>query len=166
METSAPPPPPPLPPPTDADRPAAGAGWRRDAPAPGQLTRGWRIATGVTWGLVFVAFTAVWKSSRELGLSTWWLGPVGEPQPVVVMLLPFVAPVAMLLATLNNVRWLPWAGLVASAGTAVVGIADLDRVPRLGLVEVAIAGAAAAVSVASFGGRYRKPEPSAAPEAP
>jgi hypothetical protein len=116
--------------------------------------------------LVFVAFTAVWKSSRELGLSTWWLGPVSEPQPVVVMLLPFVAPAAMLLATLNNVRWLPWGGLVASAGTAAIGIADLDRVPRLGLVEVAIAGAAAAVSVASFGGRYRRPEPSAAPEAP
>jgi hypothetical protein len=116
---------------------------------------------------VFVAFTAVWKSSRELGLSTWWLGPVGEPQPVVVMLLPFVAPVAMLLATLNNARWLPWAGLVASAGTAAIGIADLDRVLRLGLVEVAIAGAAAAVSVASFGGRYRKPEePEVAPDAP
>jgi hypothetical protein len=155
VETSAPPPPPP--PATTVDQPRPGG--TPSAPAPGQLTRGWRIATGVTWGLVFVAFTAVWKSSRELGLSTWWLGPVGEPQPVVVMLLPFVAPVAMLLATLNNVRWLPWAGLVASAGTAAIGIADLDRVLRLGLVEVAIAGAAAAVSVASFGGRYRKPQP-------
>jgi hypothetical protein len=151
---------------TDTARPDAGADGRRATPSPGQLTRGWRIATGITWGLVFVAFTAVWKSSRELGLSTWWLGPVGEPQPVVVMLLPFVAPVAMLLATLNNVRWLPWAGLVASAGTAVIGIADLDRVLRLGLVEVAIAGAAAAVSVASFGGRYRKPETPDAPDPP
>jgi hypothetical protein len=155
VETSAPPPPPP--PATTVDQPRPGGA--PSAPAPGQLTRGWRIATGVTWGLVFVAFTAVWKSSRELGLSTWWLGPVGEPQPVVVMLLPFVAPVAMLLATLNNVRWLPWAGLVASAGTAAIGVADLDRVLRLGLVEVAIGGAAAAVSIASFGGRYRKPEP-------
>jgi hypothetical protein len=130
---------------------------RRVAPAPGQLTRGWRIATGVTWGLVFVALIAVWKVSRELGLSTWWLGPVGEPQPVVVTLLPFVAPVAMLVATLNNARWLPWAGLVASAGTAAIGIADLSHVWRLGLVELAIAVAAAAVSLASFGGRYRKP---------
>ncbi len=162
METSAPPPPPPVTPATDTAR----ADGRRDGPVPGQLTRGWRIATGVTWGLVFVAFTAVWKSSRELGLSTWWLGPVGEPQPVVVMLLPFVAPVGMLLATFNNVRWLPWAGLVASAGTAAIGIADLDRVLRLGLVEVAIAGAAAAVSVASFGGRYRKPEAAVAPGPP
>ena len=91
---------------------------------PGQLTAGWRVVTGVTWGLVFVAFAGVWKVSRELGLSTWWLGPIGEPQPVFVLLLPFVAPVAMVVAALNDVRWLPVAGLVASAVTAVIGFGD------------------------------------------
>jgi hypothetical protein len=117
----------------------------------------------VTWGLVFVAFTAVWKVSRELGLSTWWLGPVGEPQPVFVLLLPFVAPSAMVLATLNNTRRLPWAGLLASAVTAAIGVGDLDRVVRLGIVELAIAGAGAAVSVASFSGLYRGGTPVASP---
>jgi hypothetical protein len=119
------------------------------------LTGGWRLVTAVTWGLVFIAFAAVWKVSRELGLSTWWLGPIGEPQPVFVMLLPFVAPVAMVVATLNHTRWLPIAGLVASAVTAAVGLGDLDRVLRLAIVELAIAGAAAAVSIASFAGLYR-----------
>jgi hypothetical protein len=119
------------------------------------LTGGWRIVTAVTWGLVFIAFAAVWKVSRELGLSTWWLGPIGEPQPVFVLLLPFVAPVAMVVATLNHTRWLPIAGLVASAVTAAVGLGDLDRVLRLAIVELAIAGAAAAVSIASFAGLYR-----------
>jgi len=160
METSAPPPPSPPPPTAEPTTEVA-----RRPPAPGQLTRGWRIVTGVNWGMVFVAFTAVWKVSRELGLSTWWLGPVGEPQPVFVLLLPFVAPSAMLLATLNNVRWLPVGGLVASAGTAAIGVGDLSRVVRLGLVELAIAGAAAAVTVASFSGRYRRPAPDAAPNA-
>ncbi len=131
------------------------AAGRRGAPRPGQLTGGWRIVTAVTWGLVFVAFAGVWKVSRELGLSTWWLGPIGEPQPVFVLLLPFVAPVAMVVATLNHVRWLPIAGLVASAVTAAIGLGDLDRVLRLGVVELAIAGAAAAVSIASFAGMYR-----------
>jgi hypothetical protein len=109
----------------------------------------------VTWVLVFVAFTAVWKVSRELGLSTWWLGPVGQPRPLPVNLLPFVAPAAMVVAALNNARRLPWAGLAASAACAAVGLGDLGRVPRLALVELAIAAAGAAVSVASFSGTYR-----------
>jgi hypothetical protein len=128
---------------------------RRGSPRPGQLTRGWRIVTGATWGLVFVAFTAVWKVSRELGLSTWWLGPIGEPRPIFVLLLPFVAPAVMVLATLNNIRRLPWLGLAASAVTAAIGIGDVSRYTRLGMLEVVIGGAAAAVSVASFGGLYR-----------
>ncbi len=140
------------PPASGEGRVEADAAGRRGAPRPGQLTGGWRIVTGVTWGLVFVAFAAVWKVSRELGLSTWWLGPIGEPQPVFVLLLPFVAPVAMVVATLNNARRLPVAGLVASAVTAAIGLGDLDRVLRLGIVELAIAGAAAAVSIASFAG--------------
>jgi hypothetical protein len=155
METSAPPPSPPATSGTIAGS-VAGTVGRRSAPRPGQLTPGWRIATGVTWGLVFVAFTAVWKVSRELGLSTWWLGPVGEPQPIYVLLLPFVAPALMVLATLNNGRRLPWAGLVASAITAAIGIGDLSRVTRLGIVEIAIGAAAAAVSLASLSGLYRE----------
>jgi hypothetical protein len=150
VETSVPPPPP--------APPATGDGVRRTRPAgprPGQLTGGWRIVTGVTWGLVFVAFAGVWKVSRELGLSTWWLGPIGEPQPVFVLLVPFVAPAAMVVLTLYNARYLPAAGLVASAITAAVAAGDLDRVLRLALVEMAIAGAAGAVSIASFAGRYR-----------
>jgi hypothetical protein len=161
METSAPPPS--SPPPAAASASAVGPLGRRTSPRPGQLTPGWRIATGVTWGLVFVAFSAVWKVSRELGLSTWWLGPVGEPQPIFVLLLPFVAPGLMVLATLNNSRRLPWAGLVASAITVAIGIGDVNRVTRLGIVEIAIGCAAAAVSLASFAGLYRDVTPVTSP---
>ena len=87
----------------------------RRARAPGQLSPGWRLVTGATWVMVFVAFTGVWKASRELGLATWWLGPISEPRPLLVMLLPFLAPVAMVVATLNNAARLPWFGLAASA---------------------------------------------------
>jgi hypothetical protein len=105
--------------------------------------------------LTFVAYTGVWKVSRELGLSTWWLGPISAPRPFPVMVLPFAAPVVMAVATLNNARWLPFYGLGASAVGAVIGLADLPRVARLGIVELAIAGAGAAVSVASLAGLYR-----------
>ena len=125
-------------------------------PRPGQLTTGWRYATGAMWFLVFVAYCGVWKASRELGLATWWLGPVSDPQPIFVMLLPFVGPAAMVIATLANVRRLPWYGLVASAAAMLIALPDLDRVRRLGIAELAIAIAAALVSIAGFGGTYRR----------
>ena len=91
---------------------AAATGDRAATPVAGQLTNGWRLFTGIGWALVIVAYAAVWKTSYELGLSTWWLGPFGDPQPAFVTMLPFVAPLVMVLLALNNSRWLPWAGLV------------------------------------------------------
>lgn len=128
--------------------------WYRP-PVAGQLTRGWRIASGIVWGLVFVGFIAVWKTSRELGLSTWWLGPIGEPASPILALVPFVAPVAMILLAVNNVRWLPWFGLAASALITVVATFDIDRVPRLAVVEFAIAGAGALTAIGGLSGRCR-----------
>ena len=110
------------------------------------------------WVMVFVAYSGVWKVSRELGLATWWLGAISEPQPIVVQLVPFVAPVAMVVAGMRNVRRLPWYGLLASGVCAAIAIGDLDRVRRLAFVELAIAAAGAVVSIASFSGVYRRAE--------
>lgn len=132
-------------------------------PVAGQLTLGWRIATAIVWGLVFVALVAVWKTSRELGLHTWWLGPPGAPVFPLVSMMPFVAPVAMILLSVNNVRGLPWFGLGASALTAVVAVFDVAKVPRLALVELAIAVAGALAAVASLSGRYRSAQESDRP---
>jgi hypothetical protein len=119
------------------------------------LTLGWRAATAGIWIGVIVGFAGVWNASVQLGLSTWWLGPRASPQPRIVQFSPFVAPVLMLLATINQLRWLGWAGLAAAAAAAAVAIGDIDRVPGLALVEFAIAGAAAAASIASLTGTYR-----------
>lgn len=111
--------------------------------------------TGVVWALVIVGFVAVWKTSQELGLNTWWLGPFGDPQPVYVRMLPFLPALAMLLLVVNNFRWVPWAGLGAAGLTALIGVLDLGKVTRLGLVELAIAAAGALTSLAGLSGRYR-----------
>lgn len=145
-------PPPPAP-------PAAASGVSTVA-RPGQLTPGWRFVTVAAWVMVFVAFSGVWKVSRELGLATWWLGPISEPQPLFVLLAPFAAPTVMVVAGLRNLRRLPWYGLLASAVCAAIAIGDLDRVRRLAFVELAIAVAGALVSVASFSGVYRRAESS------
>lgn len=126
-------------------------------PRPGELTLPWRIGTALTWISVVLAFAAVWNVSVQLGLSTWWLGPRGAPQPRVIQLAPFVAPVLMVLGTINNVRWLGWLGLAASSVLAAVGLGDLGRVGSIAATELAIAGAAAVISAASLTGTFRAP---------
>ena len=124
-------------------------------PVPGTLTLGWRAVLGLAWAGVFLGFSSIWKASRDIGLAAWWLGPAGEPQPIFVTLLPFVAPAAMVIAVLNGTRSLPWAGLAAAASTAAVGVGDIGRVPGLAIAELALAAGGAAVSVAALAGRYR-----------
>lgn len=128
-------------------------------PRPGELTPGWRLVTAVTWIAVAVAIGSVWKTSAQLGLSTWWLGPRGDPQPLLVQLSPFAPALAMVLAAINNTRRIPLLGLAASVVVVAVGVADLGRVARLGWIEIGIGVAAAAVSIASTTGVLR---PSAA----
>jgi hypothetical protein len=164
---SLPPPPPPLPrPPSDPvdqfeqfdeldEFDGIGAAGAHRPPRPGELTPGWSVVFGLCWLTVAVAFAAVWNVSRQLGLSTWWLGPPAQARPVFVMVLPFVAPALLTAAAFNRVRYLPWMGLAGAAVTALVGIADLDRVRGIGLVELAIAAAAAIVSLAATTGMYR-----------
>lgn len=122
----------------------------------GQLTPTWRLLTGLAWVMVFVSFTGAWNVSRQLGLGTWWLGPVSQPRPLYISVIPFLPSVVMLVLMLNDTRRLPVYGLVASVAVAAVGIGDLDEVRRLGVVEIVIGAAAALVTIASFSGMYRR----------
>lgn len=126
-----------------------------EPPRAGELATGWRIVTACLWISVIVAFAAVWSTSVQLGLSTWWLGPRAEPTSPIVRFSPFVVPLLMTIAAFNNVRRLAWWGMGASLVTAVFGIVDLGRVPRLAVVELIIAGLAFVVSAASLTGTYR-----------
>ncbi len=152
VETLPPPPPPPS---TEPDASPAPLERLRHIPRPGDLTNGWLIVTGIGWLGVVVVLAASWNVSRQLGLSTWWLGPVDHQRPLYVMVLPFVAPAVMLTAAGNRVRYLPWIGMLGAAAVAAVGIGDLGRVLGIGVVELIAAGAALLVSIASFSGMYR-----------
>jgi hypothetical protein len=142
--------PPPAAPPTAPAPPAP-----IHTPRAGELTTGWRIVVACTWIAVIVAFAAVWNTSVQLGLSTWWLGARADPQSPIVRLSPFLAPLLMAIAAFANARWLALLGVGAAAVTAVFGIADLGRVPGLATLELIIAGVALAVSLASLTGTYR-----------
>ena len=136
-----------------ATAPGAGAEGSRQ---PGELTAGWHWVVRLAWLGVIIGFSSVWKASRDIGLPTWWIGELSDPQPLFVAVFPFAAPTAMVALTFGHSRLLPWLGLGASAVTASIGALDLAPYTGLGVVELSLAAAAAAVSLASFGGRYRR----------
>jgi len=142
-----------------ADVPAESTTVLLPTPRAGELSIGWRFAMIALWVCVVLAWSAIWNVSVQLGLSTWWLGPRADPTPAVVRLLPFVPAAAMLLAIINNVRWVAYGGLVAAAALAAVAIGDLSRVRNIGLIELAIAVVAGLASVASLAGTYRTATP-------
>ena len=125
-------------------------------PRIGELTPAWRLVLGIAWAGVVLGLAAVWKSARTLGLSTWWLGPETEPNVVVVQVLPFLLPIALVAGTMRNVRHLPWAGIAVSVVVAVVAAFDIDRSAGIAAVEFGLAAAGLLVSVASMAGLYRR----------
>ncbi|MEX0846915.1 MAG: hypothetical protein WD023_03975 [Ilumatobacteraceae bacterium] len=124
-------------------------------PRPGELAPAWRVVFVVGWVGTMLGFASVWKSSRTMGLSTWWLGPSAEPRSIAVQLVPFVIPVLLVVAASRNARFLPYWGVLGSLALGAIAAGDLGRFQRLALVELAVAGAALAVSLASFAGVLR-----------
>lgn len=124
-------------------------------PRPGELSPSWRVVFVVGWVGAVLGFASVWKSSRTMGLSTWWLGPSAEPRSIMIQMIPFVIPVLLVIAGSRHARFLPWWGLLGSLALGGIGAADLGRFQRLAAVELAIAGAVLLVSIASFAGLLR-----------
>jgi hypothetical protein len=111
----------------------------------------------LAWAGVFLGLASVWKTSRTVGLATWWLGSSSDPRLVVVQVAPFVVPVALLIAAWRRVRWLPLWGALGAVLLAGVAAGDLGGFTRLSVVEFAVAGAAFLVSIASAAGLLRRP---------
>lgn len=128
------------------------------APEPmrrGHLSPAWRGVTVAAWAGVAVGFGAVWRTSWTMGLSTWWLGPEASPRIVLLLLLPFVAPIVVVTAALRRLPWVPYWGIAASLVCALIGLGDVNRVPGLAAVELGLAGGALLVSVGSLSGLPR-----------
>ncbi|MBV1893697.1 MAG: hypothetical protein KUG57_06580 [Ilumatobacteraceae bacterium] len=149
-----------LPPPPPAALPAPVAPPAPEvqrSPRGGQLTVPWHVTATVSWAMVLMAYMAVWKASDEIGLATWWLGPRSDPQPVLVRLIPFLLIAVVGLAVSSNVPRGSWVAVVGAIALLVVAVPDFSRSTGLAVVELAIAGAALVISLASLTGTYRNP---------
>lgn len=128
--------------------------------AKGQLSVGWQLMVGAAWVAAFFAYASVWKTSEEIGIGTWWLGPRAEPQPTVIRLIPFSVCVVVVIAAMYNPRRLWMASTFASLCVAAIAAPDISRSGGLAAIEFAIAAAVLLVSVASLTGVGRGDQPS------
>lgn len=122
---------------------------------PGQLTVTWSRFLLITWLFVIASFIAIWVSSRNTGLSTWWLGPETAPRFLLINLLPFIAASAVCLTCQLALRGLPWFGIGGALLLAAIAAGDISRVPGYAVAEFTVAGGALLASVACFAGVLR-----------
>ena len=122
---------------------------------PGQVTAGWQMLLGAAWTASFFAFAAVWKTSQDIGISTWWLGARAQPQSVPIKIIPFVLTIVIGLAAICNLRRVALISLAGSLGVALIAVFDISRSGGLAAIEFAIAASLSAISVGAFTGTYR-----------
>jgi hypothetical protein len=123
----------------------------------GQFTVGWQIMLAASWTAAFFAFVAVWKTSQEIGIGTWWLGARAQPQPTVLRLAPFALTLFVGILALSNVPRTAWISAVASIAIAVGAAFDMSRSGGLAAIEFAIAGSMMLVSIGAMLGATRRP---------
>ncbi len=117
------------------------------------LTNTWRTVAVVSWLLVFFAIIAVAVTSRNIGKPTWWLGPESNPSFVLLWALPFVAPIASIIAAIKFGRVASYVGLGSALLLGAIGAADINGTPGVALIECAIAVSSALIAIATFAGR-------------
>ena len=110
---------------------------------------------GAGWTAAFFAFAAVWKTSQDIGIGTWWLGARAQPQPVVIKIIPFALAIVIGLAAIYNLRRVALISLAGSFGVALIAVFDTSRSGGLAAIEFAIAASVALISVGAFTGTHR-----------
>ena len=114
---------------------------------------------GLGWAAIIACQAALWETSRVVGLSTWWLGADAQPHLVLVQMLPFYAPILVMVAAISNWRYAPLLGIAAAVVGGAIGAGDLGRARWIAVVELVLAGAGLCISAASLAGMYRAAEP-------
>lgn len=142
------PPPPPPPPPSAASAPSAEAIQFAGAPAVHRrtLTTGWRWVLACGWGTVMAGIGVVANTGFILGDPPFWTGNG-------LAVLPFLAPVVVLIALAADWRYEIVLSFAAVAVTAVIGLIDLAHATPMGIGELIFAFVALLVTVSALAGR-------------
>ena len=123
---------------------------------PSGLTNTWRTVAVVSWLLVFFAIIAIAVTSRNIGKPTWWLGPESNPSFMLLWALPFVAPIASIIAAIKFGHIASYVGFGSALLLGAIGAADINNTPGVALVECVIAVSSALIALATFAGRINQ----------
>ena len=119
------------------------------------LTTGWRWVLACGWGTVMAGIGVVANTGFILGDPPFWTGNG-------LAVLPFVAPVLVLVALAADWRYEIPLSFLAVAATFAIGLADVFRARPMGLGELLFAVVALLITVAAMAGLVPH-EPAAAP---
>lgn len=109
------------------------------------LTTGWRWVLACGWGTVMAGIGVVANTGFILGDPPFWTGNG-------LAVLPFVAPVLVLVALVADWRYEIHLSFVAVAITFVIGLIDLFHARPMGYGELILAFVALLVTIAAMAG--------------
>jgi hypothetical protein len=116
------------------------------------LTTGWRWVLACGWGTVMAGIGVVANTGFILGDPPFWTGNG-------LAVLPFVAPVLVLVALVADWRYEIQLSFVAVAITFVIGLIDLFHARPMGYGELILAFVALLVTIAAMAGLVPHDEP-------
>jgi len=127
-----------------------------------------RIAVSASWVLVTASLVVVAAASRTIGKPAWWVSDLGFPAGPLLIAVPFVAPVAAVIAVWRAPRVATFVQVLGVALLAAVGTLDVARTPAVAIAVLIVAACALLVTVGSLAGRTlrRHGAPSAPSYAP
>ena len=112
------------------------------------ISDGWRTVSLITWIGVFGALLSVAVSSRTIGRPIWWLGPAGNPAPLIFLVLPIALTVSPIVATVWRPHQVVRTGLVCSLLLLATAIPDFGDSPAIAWAVSVIAIAAIVETIA------------------
>ncbi|MFM8956956.1 MAG: hypothetical protein ACKOJH_05875 [Actinomycetota bacterium] len=115
--------------------------------------RTWRRLASISWVGIAVCQVAVAVTSRNIGKSTWWLGPESNPRFPLVWAVPFLITVAAFVATQRPRKYTIVVHLVCVALLAAVATGDVANSPGVAALQYVVAGVALLVSFVSLAAR-------------
>ena len=121
----------------------------------GSLTKSWTIAVVATHLLITGSLIALAISAQTVGKPTWWLASQTNGPFSILLVVPFLAPAAVIITALRASRFVALAGLLATAILAITSIVDISRSPGIALGEAILAGCTALTTIAAIAGRRR-----------
>lgn len=121
------------------------------------MSPGWKVILLLGWVGGILGYATVWAVSRQIGLPPWWLGPRGAPQPLPILVSPFLLPVLMVVGIMSNRAHMPQWGLAAGVISLGFAAGDLGGVSGLVTVQIAISVGLISVSAAALLGTGPQP---------